>query len=200
MKVLRYVPNYVRTFRPSVMSQPCPRQRYLGMKGTKPAFKFNGVLAKGTQIHQQIEALLMKHFNVLLSEVAIYGYIDEYTAWKGHPDAVVEVNGLQFVIEIKSMNSKKFEELEQPTERHIMQLQVYMHCTRVPRGMLIYINSDTMETKFFTIKYDERRYQEMVERCKNFERDREVKDTRYCENCLYEYACKGKNDEGGDKV
>ncbi|MEM4641152.1 MAG: CRISPR-associated protein Cas4 [Candidatus Pacearchaeota archaeon] len=72
----------------------------------------------------------------------------------GRADAIINIKGEPYVVEIKSVNAARFKK-ESPDEDHVKQLQLYLYFFKIKKGILIYENKDTQELKEFLINYDE---------------------------------------------
>jgi CRISPR/Cas system-associated exonuclease Cas4 (RecB family) len=72
----------------------------------------------------------------------------------GRADAIVTLDNELYVVDFKSMNSMIFKGLLKPKEENINQIQLYLHYFKIPKGILLYINKDTLELKDFIVEYD----------------------------------------------
>lgn len=72
----------------------------------------------------------------------------------GRADAIITLDNELYVVDIKSMNSMIFKGLLQPKEENINQIQLYLHFFKIPKGILLYVNKDTLELKEFLINYN----------------------------------------------
>lgn len=72
----------------------------------------------------------------------------------GRADAIVTLDNELYVVDFKSMNSLIFKNLNQPKEENVNQIQLYLHFFKIPKGILLYINKDTLELKEFLIQYN----------------------------------------------
>jgi len=64
----------------------------------------------------------------------------------GHPDGILIVGGFEYVMELKSSNSKMFNYittvLRRPLDAHIQQINMYMFMLGKKRGVVIYFDKD----------------------------------------------------------
>jgi len=106
----------------------------------------------GDSIHQLIMKPLfsIRGIHVVASEVEI----PSKELISGRADAIISDGKDLYVIDIKSMNSMIFKNLESPKEENLDQLQLYLHFFKIPRGILLYVNKDTQALKEFLINYD----------------------------------------------
>lgn len=72
----------------------------------------------------------------------------------GRADAIVSLGNELYVVDFKSLNSLVFKTLEAPKEDNVNQIQLYLHFFKIPKGILLYINKDTLELKEFIIEYN----------------------------------------------
>ncbi len=86
------------------------------------------------------------------SEFIISGRIDNLV--------LVKINNQEVLVEVKSTKFLK----DYPNEENAMQLQFYMHATGIHRGILLYIQKDNLQTKWFEIPYNEQQVEEILKR------------------------------------
>lgn len=105
----------------------------------------------GDYIHQLIMKPLLstRDVRVVASEVNIGP--QELIA--GRADAIISDGKDLYVLDIKSMNSMVFRTLEIPKEENVNQIQLYLHFFKIPKGVLLYVNKDTLELKEFSVRY-----------------------------------------------
>jgi CRISPR/Cas system-associated exonuclease Cas4 (RecB family) len=72
----------------------------------------------------------------------------------GRADAIVTIDNELYVVDFKSMNSMIFAKLEAPKVENVNQIQLYLHYFKIPKGILLYVNKNTLELKEFVIQYD----------------------------------------------
>lgn len=84
----------------------------------------------------------------------------------GHPDGILVVNGFEYVMELKSSNSKSFnfitEISRKPLDAHLDQINMYMYLMNKERGVIIYFDKDNSEWAQFHIKYDNARVEKQL--------------------------------------
>lgn len=73
----------------------------------------------------------------------------------GRADALIQVAGEDYVVDIKSINSMGFRVLAEPSLEYVYQIQLYLHFFQINQGVLLYVNKDTQDLKEFLIDYDE---------------------------------------------
>jgi CRISPR/Cas system-associated exonuclease Cas4 (RecB family) len=72
----------------------------------------------------------------------------------GRADAIITLNNELYVVDFKSMNSYKFKTLEAPPEENVNQIQLYLHYFGIPKGILLYVDKNTLSLKEFLINYN----------------------------------------------
>ncbi len=106
----------------------------------------------GDYIHQLIMRSLVaiREVRVITAEVDIA----PQEIISGRADAILSDGKDLYVLDIKSMNSMVFKNLDQAKEENINQLQLYLHFFKIPKGILLYVNKDTQALKEFVINYN----------------------------------------------
>ena len=109
------------------------------------------IFEQGEQLHRHIFNVLYKLKIGVTTEVSI----PSQELVSGRADAILCVDGENYVLDIKSMNSMIFRKLECPKPENIYQLQLYLHYFDIKKGLLLYIDKDRQELKEFIVHYDE---------------------------------------------
>lgn len=104
----------------------------------------------GDYIQMQILSVLLSLGVVRASEVNI----PPQELISGRADAIITLDNELYVVDFKSMNSMIFKNLAQPKEENVNQIQLYLHFFKIPKGILLYINKDTLELKEFIVNYN----------------------------------------------
>jgi CRISPR/Cas system-associated exonuclease Cas4 (RecB family) len=131
----------------------CPRAIFLKFKKApreKMAPEVLRMFDHGDYIQMQILNALFSLGIVRAAEVNI----PPQEIISGRADAIVTINNELYVVDFKSINSLIFKTLSSPREENVYQLQLYLHFFKIPKGILLYINKDTLELKEFLIYYD----------------------------------------------
>lgn len=115
----------------------------------------------GDYIHQLImrPLLSIKEIHIVASEVAI----PPQELISGRADAIISDSKEMYLLDIKSVNSMVFKNLEQAKEENIDQIQLYLHYFKISKGILLYVNKDTQELKEFVVSYDKSRAQALLD-------------------------------------
>lgn len=131
----------------------CPRAVFFKFKNVpreKMAPEVLRMFDHGDYIQMQILSTLFSLGIVRAAEVKI----PPHELVSGRADAIVTLNNELYVVDFKSMNSIVFRNLDAPKEENVNQLQLYLHFFKIPKGILLYINKDTLELKEFFIQYN----------------------------------------------
>lgn len=72
----------------------------------------------------------------------------------GRIDIKLKIATKEYVVDIKSIKSNRFIELQSPKLAHILQVQLYMAATGIKRGILIYVDKSTSQFKEWVFTYD----------------------------------------------
>ena len=133
----------------------CPRQIFLRFKNAPKEdleASFLRLFDHGEHMHRLIMKPLLstRDIHVVASEVDI----PPQEIVRGRADAVLSDGKEMFVLDIKSMNSMVFRKLEEPKEENVMQIQLYLHFFKIPKGMLLYVDKDRLELKEFIVNYN----------------------------------------------
>lgn len=150
----------------------------------------------GDYIQMQILNALFSLGVVRASEVTI----PPQSLISGRADAIITLDNKLYVVDFKSMNSMIFRKLSSPKEDNVNQLQLYMHYFQIPRGILLYVNKDTLALKEFVVEYDKERVEKLLEGLeelneklkKNIVPDRLVDYPKnsQCRYCQFREVCK----------
>jgi hypothetical protein len=135
------------------------------------------VFDNGHGVHERLQGYLEKTGILLQAEVPIQN--DEYQV-KGHTDGIIELNGVKGILEIKSINSSGFYSLYSPKEDHLIQVNIYMFCTGIDRGVLLYECKDNQELKEFYVKRDETILQPILDKIRTVQQMIQQKESEVC--------------------
>jgi len=109
------------------------------------------VFDNGHAVHARIQDYLKDAGILKQAEVPVK---DTDYEIEGHADGIIEIQGIEGVLEIKSMNQNQFYSAYEPKPDHLTQINVYMYCLGIPRGCLLYECKDNQELKEFYVKQD----------------------------------------------
>ncbi len=72
----------------------------------------------------------------------------------GRADAIITLDNELYVVDFKSMNSYKFKDLKAPLPENVNQIQLYLHFFKIPKGILLYVDKNTLALKEFLVNYN----------------------------------------------
>jgi len=75
---------------------------------------------------------------------------------------LVKTSGKTIVVEVKS--TKSIDYVNEASEAHEMQLQLYMHATGIHNGIVLYVDKSNLQSKQFLVEYSEDKVNEIMER------------------------------------
>ena len=123
------------------------------------------IFEAGNMLHEFVTEVISseknKEVELLKSEMPIKIEKDGFII-SGRIDNLVllKVEGKEVLVEVKST---KFLPKEVKEENE-MQLQLYMSATNVHKGIILYIQKDNLQTKWFEIDYDKKKVDNILER------------------------------------
>ena len=135
---------------------------------------------KGEYLHRNIISILIRMGILVASEVNIPA--QEMIA--GRADAIVSLNNELYLVDIKSINSMIFRNLNEPKEENLSQLQLYLHFFNIKKGILLYIDKDQQNIKEFFVNYDKNFVQSLL---KDFENLKQKVDSNIVPGRLPDY-------------
>ena len=161
-------------FHPSSLHRS-PRELYYhyleGDNNQEFAPRILRIFDNGHAVHARIQGYLKDIGILKQAEISVENA--EYEI-KGHADGIIEIDGVEGVLEIKSMNANQFYSCYEPKPEHLTQINVYMFCLNIPRGVLIYESKDDQNLSEFYVKQDLKILDPIIEKI------------RYVQSCLKE--------------
>jgi CRISPR/Cas system-associated exonuclease Cas4 (RecB family) len=133
----------------------CSRSIFFKFKnapGEKMDARLLRIYERGEYLHRNIFNILYRLKIGLTTEVNI----PAQEIISGRADAILCINHENYVLDIKSMNSMVFKNLDEPKEENVYQVQLYLHYFNIKKGILLYIDKDQQNIKEFEINYDEK--------------------------------------------
>ena len=113
----------------------------------------------GTYAHVLFQNLCERAGVLTSREIAI---VDPINRHLGHADGKLRISGIDYLLEIKTINSRGFSSLKEPKEAHKMQMMAYMKSLKLQWGIIIYMDKDTSRLCEFTVAYSDYYYQQKV--------------------------------------
>lgn len=109
------------------------------------------IFDNGHSVHARIQGYLKDIGLLKQTEVPVEN--SEYEI-RGHTDGILEIDSVEGILEIKSMNTNQFYSAFEPKPEHLIQINIYMFCLNIPRGCFLYECKDSQELKEFYLKQD----------------------------------------------
>lgn len=181
----------------------CYRQQVLSFfyKGFEPdiPIALKRIFLEGWYIHSKWQQLFIQ--TGIARGIEQRGVSNE---WKllFTPDAIIELNGKTYVVEIKSVNTFQFKNMKTHPSGE-KQCNLYMHFTGIPRGFVLAEDKNTQEIKVIPVKYNPSKVRPYVERMykvkeyiKRYEETGKLpsrmcngENCKMAERCAYRNAC-----------
>lgn len=160
-------PRQIGKYWPSEVGS-CLRKVWYSYKSPKETdAKLLRVFESGNLLHEFIAEVIKseknKEVELLKTEMPIKIEQEGFTI-SGRVDNIVlvKINGQEVLIEVKSTKFLRNE----VQDSHLIQLQLYMHATGIHKGIILYIQKDNLETRWFNFDYDKKQAEEILERFK----------------------------------
>jgi CRISPR/Cas system-associated exonuclease Cas4 (RecB family) len=146
----------------------CKRKTYYSYKIPKETdVEVLKVFEMGNMVHELIVKVLQSEktpdiellgkeipFKIDQKDFIISGRIDDMI--------LVKIENERYIVEVKSTSALKF--TENPNPGHISQLQLYMHASGIHKGIILYIEKNTLQAKHFFIDYSPKKVENSIER------------------------------------
>jgi len=165
--VREYKPKEIGRYYPSEIGS-CLRKVWYSYKNPKEAESdLIKIFEAGNILHDFVVEVIRSEKNpdvdLLKWEFSVKMQMPDFVI-SGRVDdlMLVKMSNKQVLVEVKSTKSIKY--TEEPRGAHIMQLMFYMHATGIHNGLLLYIEKNTLQTKWFDIKYNEGEAKKIEER------------------------------------
>lgn len=172
------------TISPSQISE-CMRKLVALLVGLKIEDKiepqYQRIFDNGTYVHKRFLKLYLPQTQIVCHllniEQETYKDFIEFTLhdpeyWlKGQPDAVIfnPADGLKYVFELKSVKHENFQNLAGPELSHIMQVNLYMYLTNIPRAVILYECKNDQDIKEYVIEQQPEQIAFLLNRIRNIQ-------------------------------
>lgn len=205
----------------------CPRSSWYTIKGyakeeKRYSFQTLNVFEEGHSIHRKWQNWMQEAGILESSEVAIYN--DEHLLM-GHADGIINDKKGKAVVEIKSIGAgtiryegydlwsstespdDMWKKIHKPFYSHLRQINLYMYCTGIHVGILLYEWKATQEVKEFHVRYQPSLIEDILFSCKNVIRGLESgippmrpswienSTNLVCKTCPFKGACWKEDDD-----
>jgi len=108
------------------------------------------IFAAGNSIHEKWQSMFIKAG--IAVDIEARHFSDEYELYFT-PDAVINLDGTKYVVEIKSMNTFAYQKAKSHPSGQ-KQLQLYMHLLGIPQGFVLAEDKNNQDWQPFMCEYD----------------------------------------------
>jgi hypothetical protein len=154
-------------FYPSVISNSCDRYVWLCYNGRMVDRPLPAVLERIFQNGSFLEERVGKWFSelgILIDREVSVKY--EIPAISGRIDFLIRHANFGVIpIELKSINTSKFDTLRKPLPEHNIQIQMYLNMGNYAKGTVLYENKNNQKIKAFLVDKDPEHWADILERC-----------------------------------
>jgi hypothetical protein len=115
----------------------------------------NAVFLNGWRLHEKYQDVFSRYGRVVEVEKSHY---DEERQLHFTPDAIIELFGITYVVEIKGYHDEHFNKLDEtaePPQAAWHQANLYMHLLKLERAFVLVENKNTQAFKVWCIQYDQ---------------------------------------------
>lgn len=177
----------------------CLRQQVLSIfykqkQGEQVQVGLKRIFSEGDAIHEKWQRLFIRGGLCEPLDCDYSRFRDEYDL-SYTPDIICCIDGIKYVVEIKSVNTYQFKNMIDKGTYHKTgrkQLQLYMHLTGIHKGFVLCEDKNTQEIKVFCYEYN---YEEIAKYIKRLENIQKAKHRLMKHNKLVKRAkdCTGYN-------
>jgi len=82
----------------------------------------------------------------------------------GHADGIVCIDGIRYLLEIKTINTRGFTLLTEAKPEHVKQIHAYMRALRLKSAIVVYFDKDRNTLKEFVVRFNHAYYLSNVKR------------------------------------
>jgi CRISPR/Cas system-associated exonuclease Cas4 (RecB family) len=205
-----------REHRPKGIGRYYPSEIGMCMRKTFYSYKFPTeikpdlvkIFEVGNILHDFVVDVLKSEktpgIKLLKSEFPFEEKINDFTISGRIDDLILlELSGKEVLVEVKSTGNIDF--VREAMHHNVMQLQLYMHLLKIHNGVVLYIDKRNLQSKVFSISYDENEAKKILDRfkalhtslTKDYLPDPEARASRegvwMCKYCEYREKCYEEN-------
>jgi CRISPR-associated exonuclease Cas4 len=149
---------------PSLLPSCLLRQFWIYREGHVVSLEKSGIFKIGELFHDFLtEALKMSEDLKVETEKPIMlaiKYNDRWIRLSGRIDAVLDLNGEKFIVEVKSIGRRPNE----PLDHHVMQIQPYMLALGTEKAVVVYLDKTDLTWCVFEVYFNPDLLEKMIER------------------------------------
>lgn len=165
----------------------------------------------GNMFHDFVAEVLKSEKNPdirLVGEEVPFTIEDGDFTVSGRVDDIVMAEGDKEKILVEVKSTKMVDILNGPKDTHVKQLQMYMYAMKIFRGLILYVEKNTLKTREFDVEYDQNMVNGIMKRFRALHASlksgaippaeaRENGDMRWmCKYCDYYDECRRAETEG----
>ena len=165
--------NYIGA---SSIGRKCERAIYYDFHGA-PSLDFNPKTKIAFEVGKKLETLILDFiekagYSITYPKTSnkMLGFCDiKNPVFQGHADALLTINNKQYILEIKTAKSSRYQTfvkhgLRKFSETYFAQLQAYMGMSGIHRSVLLAMNKDTHELHCQWVDFDKKYYVQLQDR------------------------------------
>ena len=165
------------------------------------------IFGMGNDVHERYEKYFRDMGILIESEMKVPDR-EGYPKVRGYIDDVIKWKDGKAIVEMKSIGDRGFDfrlKYKKPKKDHIHQIQMYLHYSQIPVGMVFYENKNTQQTLCFTVPYDEEYCEKVFKKYRLFTEVYEEgilpvrpykRTSKHCEYCRVRELCWNDKDQG----
>lgn len=151
----------------SSIGRPCMRALYYDFHGA-PREKISTELFLIFELGKSVEEIILSVLPVVFLTKRVCKGLEFF---QGTPDAVINLDGLDYILEIKTANSSSFTQAQKNGVRrwrpqYYDQVQAYMGLSGIEQAIVLVFNKDNSQLYEEVIKFDKLHYELLVERAR----------------------------------
>jgi hypothetical protein len=182
-KIAKYLDEHPEKVSTSTKLSPtyiikCERQAVYKLKGvpqeTSRDFKSRLIVLEGDSVHKKYVDLF-REMGILVDSEKFISHPN--FPFLGFVDAIVKIDDVPYIVEIKSINKEGFGRLNKPYEEHVLQVKMYMLILKIDKSIIFYENKDTQDLKEFYVELNsefESWFNEKMNRILNYFKENKV--------------------------
>ena len=134
----------------------CIREQVLSLlykqaQGEQEPINLKRIFEEGNAIHEKWQRLFIRGGLGVAEDMDFTKRYEEYDVTYT-PDAIITIDGVKYVVEIKSVNTYQFMKMTNHPTAH-KQVNMYMHFSGIHKGIILCDDKNTQNFKVFPVTY-----------------------------------------------
>jgi len=159
----------------------CPRELWLRLNGYEKRELTAGQMLMfdhGHRIHERIVEILTKPLEEREWVISKIEKPVEVLGIRGRADMVIKhEEGMEVVVDFKTLRGRAFQYLEQPKESHVLQVQAYMMGEGASKGVVFYLDREGQNAaRQFVVDRDDETVSEAIKYAKSIQQMENLPD------------------------